>query len=710
MEFFFNPKSIAVIGATSKPSFPGNIIIQNLLSSYTGHIYPINSKYNEINGLKCYPSLQSVPDSIDLAIISVRADSVIEVVDDCISKNIPGAIIHSGGFAETGTQGKIFQDKLASKSGKIRLWGPNCIGIIDAINKHAFAFIDSNMWKNAFLSDRYGNFSGSVSLVAQSGVFAATFLVDIVTNGIMGINKVCSIGNKVDVNECDLLSYFLQDTSTSVIAFYLESFSDGCRFADLCKSSKKPIIVLKGGKSKKGAEAAVSHTASLAGDNRVSSGVLAQMGVVEAYDSKHMLDLCKSFAHKSSLPAHKSALSEGTKDRIAVLTVTGGAGILASDFIEKNKLKVADLSENTISELGKYFPDWMLARNPVDIWPALERYIGLNLDVFLNSADLILSDPLVDALIIVAMVGHSRYKIDFAGLAEKSNIHGKPVFVWLMGERNLTHKAFIEARSLGIPVFQELYRAVECLGSVSHKKSPHIEEASDNLINKVHELPDDLSTILSKSSCVLDEYDSKQVLKKIGIPTVEEMVVSSAKDCGDIASRLKFPVVLKGLVKGQVHKSDLGMVTLNIRNRNSTSKAFVNLHEKMQGEGKIIIQKQIQGQIELIAGLVRDPQFGTCVMIGSGGILAELIGNVAFAMAPLSQSEAMALISRANIEKLLSGYRGSPAVNRKELSNILIKLGEFGIAYPQIREIDINPIIVQSDGQLVAVDCNIVID
>jgi acetyltransferase len=324
------------------------------------------------------------------------------------------------------------------------------MGLVDAVHDYVFSFVLPAIWEK-------GLTTGNVSLIVQSGMLSAGFLIDIMSNGIMGISKVCSIGNKADVNECDILEYLIDDSDTGAIGLYLESIPDGRRFMDLCRSSQKPLVVLRGGKSQKGAEAAQSHTASLAGNGAVISGALAQVGVIEAFDFKQMMDLCRSVA---DYPASQ------VKDnrRVAVLTMSGAAGIVSADFIEQHGLSVADLSKSTVDALKQIYPQWMPVANPVDLWPAVElhgRKKAYNL-----AFQAVFNDPNVDAVLFHSFVGGPASRIDMSNLVEMAKQSGKLLFGWLMGKRTEAHKFQMKARELRLPVFGELYRAVECMAAV----------------------------------------------------------------------------------------------------------------------------------------------------------------------------------------------------------------------------------------------------
>jgi acyl-CoA synthetase (NDP forming) len=696
MEFFFNPQGIAVVGATPNSFKGGFAILKNCITGYKGNIYPVNPRYSEIEGLACYPSVSAIPGHVDLAIVFVPAKLVPAAIMDCAAKGVQGVMIESGGFAETGQEGVTLQQSIKdiSEHTGIRLWGPNCMGLVDAVSGHVFSFMDPRALQHGLL------LPGNISLIVQSGLLSAGFLVDIMTHRITGISKVCSVGNKMDVNECDLLPYLLQDTNTRVIGLYLESFADGSHFIDICRGSTKPIVVLHGGRSRKGAEAVMSHTASLSGNHTVISGALAQAGVTEARDLHQMIDLCRSL---DAVP--RPVRGSG---RIAILTYSGGAGIVASDFMEERELSVAELSSKTKDDIRRLFPPWMPVANPVDLWPSIEKHVGTGIDVFSLSLSAVLADPNVDAVFVHTYAGNVRIGLDLPDLAEQSRRAGKPVFIWLLGRHDEAFRFKGEALSLGVPVFHELSRAVECFAAVFHQWTPSYTLNSFPEEDEIPILPGELNNMLEKYEGPLDEYISKRILQCHDIPTVAEALVDDILQCEETATRLGFPLVMKGLQRGKVHKTELGLVRLGINSLEETRKSFAVLMEKMNGQGKIVMYRQVRGKIELILGLLRDPQFGPCVMLGLGGIMAEILSDAVFAPAPLTGEDALRLISRMRGQKILDGFRGEPPVNREELSRIIVELGNLGLTYPRIQEIDINPLIIGGNGA-VAVDATIVL-
>ena len=452
MDFFFNPAGIALLGATANEKKGGFSILKNLMTGFSGHIYPVNPRYTEINGLPCYANINQVPDPVDMAIIFVPAPVVPEVVQACADRGIPGVIIQSAGFAETGEKGKELQNQLAEISRRtgIRIWGPNCMGLVDVVHKNVFSFVTPSIWDEGLLS-------GNISLIVQSGMLSAGFLIDMMTRDKLGVSKACSIGNKMDVNECDILEYLLEDPDTAVVGLYLESIEEGRRFFEICKNATKPVVVLQGGKSEKGARAAMGHTASMACNSAIMKGALAQAGVVQADDFRQMIDFSRTLALFPNVPRRRPG-------RIAIATFSGGAGIVSSDLLDRHELALADLSRDTLKSLKGVFPEWMPPANPIDLWPAIERN-GVD-KAYGQTVDAVCADPGVDAVFLHAFVGGLIWRMKLKPIVETAMKAGKPIFFWLIGNENNTRHFQEEARQLKVPVFRELSRAVECMAAV----------------------------------------------------------------------------------------------------------------------------------------------------------------------------------------------------------------------------------------------------
>ncbi|MFP4582665.1 MAG: acetate--CoA ligase family protein, partial [Desulfococcaceae bacterium] len=455
MDAFFHPRGIVLVGATATPTKGGYAILKNLTIGFDGPIFPVNPRYAEIEGIPCYPSVADVPGPADLAIVFVPARRVPEVVRECGKAGIRGIMLESGGFAESGPEGEALQAAVAVAAAEhgVRIWGPNCMGLVDAVRGLVFSFVAPGIWDTLT--------PGDVSLIVQSGMLSGAFLIDNMTRGIMGVSKVCSVGNKMDVDECDLMEYLIQDPDTRCIGLYLEAIPKGRRFIELCRRSPKPVVVLKGGQSRRGAEAARSHTASMAGDREVIRGALAGAGVIQAHDFQQMMDVCRTLA------AFPEVKTEG-EGRVAVLTYSGGAGIVSADFMEELNLTPATLSEESLSELRAVFPEWMKPGNPVDLWPAVERN-GAEA-AYGAAARAVAADPNVDAVFIHAFAGGFALNPNLPALVSTIQAAGKPCVCWLTGV-DADARAFQKrAQEMGMPVFREVFRAAECLAAVFERR------------------------------------------------------------------------------------------------------------------------------------------------------------------------------------------------------------------------------------------------
>ncbi len=694
MECFFNPAGIAIIGASATKGKGGYNIVHNAKTGFDGQIYPVNPQYSEVLGLPCYPSVAEIPGPVEMAVIFVPAAGIPDIITACGQKGVRGIIIQSAGFAGTGAEGRGRRARVLGRArvNGVRVWGPNCVGLVDIAGRHFFSFISPAILKGGLIS-------GGVSMIVQSGMLSGGFLLDMMSNDRMGFARVCSIGNKMDVNECDLLAWLLADPATRVVGCYLEDLVDGRRFIKLCRQSDKPVVVVKGGRSEHGARAAASHTASMAGDRQVSSGILAQAGVIEAEDFKQMADICNTFSlARQPVPADPG--------RVAVLTYSGGAGILSTDLMEDSCLRPAELQPATLAKMQPVFPDWMPVGHPVDFWPAVEKSGPVK--TYLTCAEAVLSDPGVDMVLMHVFLG-GQMKLDMTPLADLAAKAGKPLFCWAIGD-NRARRGFAESlRDLGVPVYRELGRAVACMDAlVRYQRNRRGSIVSGEFRGEavpaaIRRLP------AAGGRHVLDEYEAKQILETAGIPVVPEALVDSPDEAADRAEEMGFPVVVKGLQPELVHKTEAGLVRLHLGDTAGVRAAAESLCKSMGGGGRLLVQQQITGRVELIAGLVRDVRHGPCVMVGLGGVLAEALDDTVFALAPLTMEEALDLINRIRSQKILDGFRGERPLDRPALADILVRLGRLGAAGERIREIDLNPLVVAA-GRPVAVDASIILE
>ena len=698
MNFFFDPKGVAVVGATPEPYSGGRNLLTNLTLGYQRPIYPVNPNYEEVLGRKCYPSVREIDGPLDLALIFVPAQVVPQALEDCVAKKVRGAILESGGFAEVGPEGKALQDQCLAiaRKGGMRLWGPNCMGLIDTSTRHVFSFIVPEAWQDAMNP-------GSVSLIVQSGLLSAGFVTTLMGNKTLGLAKVCSIGNKCDVEETELLEYLLKDPATQVIGLYVESFIHGRRFCELALSSEKPIVVLKGGQTPLGAEATASHTASLAGNDELTRGALRQAGVHQADDFFEMVDIARTLEKGF----HIQKPPEG-KARIAILSNSGAAGIVTTDHVVTNGLTLAQLSPRTLKHLEELSPVWMPVKNPVDYWPAMEKH-GPVL-AYKHGIETLYDAPEVDGIIVHLFAGFGVWFLDMKKIMPNIEKSRKPILFWLMGPEKGKEATRMALEEMGWPAFLEIHRTVKVMASLFERDKKITKDLETPSIQfpVSPALQEQLERADKKGIEILDEYEAKKWLKALGLPVVKEVTARDLGGAFKAAEKIGYPVVLKGRVKGKVHKTEAGLVTLNLGTPDQLRSAYEEMMGLNPNPSSFLIQPMLKGGLELIVGTVRDPQFGPAVMLGLGGIHAEVYRDVIFRLPPLTGRDVVKMVSELKGEALLRGFRGTKPVNMDRFSDWLIKLGWLTLTFEKIQEIDVNPLLI-IDGEPVALDATIIL-
>jgi acetyltransferase len=447
LDYFFHPEGVAILGASENQKTGGFHILRNVLGGYNGKVYPINPKYKELQGIPCYPDIQSIPYNFECLIYFIPARFILDTIKQAAKKGVRAIIIESAGFAEVGKEGEQLQKDavaLANSLG-IRLWGPNCMGYLDGHTRNVFSFMYTDKWKTLMKP-------GDVSLIVQSGMLSAGFLMSVLERDNIGISKVCSIGNKCDINEIDLLDYFCGDSESGVIGCYLESIVDGKKFLQIVKSTQKPIVVLKSGRSEQGKKAAMSHTASLAGNTQVQAGAFKQAGVVQVVDLYELIDTVKAFSYIKSFRPDKG---------VALMTFSGGAGIVTTDLMADYNIPLANLSHDTLQSVQKLYPAWMGASHPLDLWPAVEQN-GLDA-VYCATAEALMKDSAVDSIIIECFASRYYDPAFFKDIGAMMREYKKPVVLWLVGEKDVVENYKMNAESAGVPVFGEIGRCIQVI-------------------------------------------------------------------------------------------------------------------------------------------------------------------------------------------------------------------------------------------------------
>jgi len=448
---FFEPEKVALVGASGNIERPGYHLFSNMRAGFGESFYPINPKLDHIEGKDCYRSILDVPDRVDVAVVFVPARSVPEVLSQCAKKGVSRVIIESGGFAETGLEGRELQRSCLqiARSANMRLWGPNCMGLINVTQKKILSFIRS-YWRDNFVP-------GPVSLVVQSGMLSAGFLAFFLSESPFGLSKIASIGNKMDVDEIEVLEYLIDDRDTQVIALYLESLERGRRFFELARSTDKPLIILKAGRSEMGAQAAKSHTASLAQNDRIVDAAFRQTGVIRTYDFHELFDVARALG--------AARCQKRAANRVAVLSFSGGAAVLATDALSDYGMEIATLDKSTIEKLKQVFPAWVKPTNPIDLYPAIELSgFAPAMQQALLAA---IEDPNVDAVYAHMVAGLHTDSPDFKSVFDRARAFGKPIVVWTLGDRDSVSALRVKLEAFGAPVVLEINRGVRVLAALN---------------------------------------------------------------------------------------------------------------------------------------------------------------------------------------------------------------------------------------------------
>lgn len=684
----FAPRAIAVIGASAREGTVGFSVFQNLLfNRYSGTIYPVNPKRKSLLGVRCYADVKSIGDpEIDLAMIIIPAKAVPDALRDCGAAGVGNAVIISAGFKEVGGDGARMEGEvkaLASELG-ISLLGPNCLGIINT---------DPDVSMNASFSRTMPQ-RGNIGFISQSGALC-TAILDYARGNNIGFSKFISFGNKVDVNENDLLSFLADDPHTDVILMYIEDLTDGRRFIDIARETtgerqpSKPILAIKTGRTAEGAGAAASHTGSLAGTDEVYDAILSQSGVLRVETVEDLFDYAMSFA---SQPLPQS-------NRLAIVTNAGGPGIMTTDACVRYGLKLSKLAPDTVARLREKLPTTANFNNPIDVIGDAQH------DRYKAALEEVLADPNVDATIVILT---PQNMTDIEAIAdvvwETSRKFYKPMIASFMGlydvskgvsilrEHGIPHYAFPEsaARSLAA-----MYRYTQW----THR--PRTEERRFDVDKeRVRSIIDGA---IGQGRRNLPEIEAIDVLKAYGFPTLRSVLARSAADAVALARDIGYPVVLKIASPDILHKTDIGGIKVGVRGDEEVRQGFDEIvanagtHRPEADIWGVTVQEMAptaRAAKEVILGATRDPKFGPLLMFGLGGIYTEALKDVAFRLAPIRSLGADRMIESIRAHSILDGVRGEPPSDKAALAECLERLSQLVTDFPQIGELDINPLFV----------------
>ncbi len=686
---FFTPTGIVVVGASHNPTKLGFGLARNLaLSGYAGAVHFVNPKGGRLFERPIYPHIADIPDPVDLAVLLIPAPFIPQTLVQCGERGIRAAIIASGGFRETGEEGaKLEAESLRiARSYGIRLLGPNCIGILD-----------TNLPLDTTFLPPPAPPPGDVAFLSHSGAIGAA-VIDWARGQGFGISRLVSLGNQADVQETELLAPVAADPYTRVITLYLEGVSDGRQFVQEASrvTREKPIIALKVGRFESGQKAVASHTGALAGQESAFDAAFRRAGVIRATISEELFDWARALAW-CPLPKGRN---------VAILTNAGGPGVTAADALEANGLRMAQFQPATLDSLRETLPPFASLHNPVDMLASASP------QQYADCLQIVLADPGIDSALVI-LVPPPMYSTGGVAKAIIPIIYAaeKPVMVALMGER-MIHEALEHFRAAHVPEYRFPERAASALAVLARRAeflaSPPEEPVT--LTDVDYEAVQAILASSGSAAALTDAYflpqeALTQIMTAYGIPVPAPQLARSAAEAAALAEQMDYPVALKIASPDISHKSDVGGILLNLADAESVMQGVERMVTAVRAakpqahiEGVHVQPMILEGQ-ELIMGAVQDPQFGPVVMFGAGGVEVEGVKDVAFALAPLPLKEAHYLLAQTWAGRKLDGYRHIPAGDKTAVLDMLIRLGQLAADFPQLAEIEINPVRVLPDGQ-----------
>lgn len=689
---FFAPKGVAVIGASTDPTKLGYGLARNLIqSNYQGAIHLVNPKGGKLFGREIIPSIRAIPDPVDLAILLIPASATPAALTECGERGVKAALIGSGGFRETGPEGAALEMECLriARSYGMRLIGPNCIGLQD-----------THLPMDATFLPPPGPLPGDVAFISHSGAICAA-VIDWARGQSFGISRLVSLGNQVDVNETDVLAPVAADPFTHVLTLYLEGVSDGRRFvAEASRiTPEKPIIALKVGRFASGQRAAASHTGALAGQESAFTAAFRRAGVIRAETSEEMFDWARALAW---CPPPRGR-------NVAVLTNAGGPGVTASDALEANGMRLAELSPETRRALKEILPPAASLQNPVDMLASASP------EQYAQCLRFLLEDPAVDAALVIL----PPPPMFTAGAVAKALIpvihHAeKPVVVALMGER-LIQEAVEHFRAARVPEYRFPERAASAL-AVLAQRAEHLQRSVQPVLLCCDEERQKARTILQAyldyqpaldgaQSAFLPAEIAAGMVEAYGIQLPVARLAKNADEAASLARQMGFPAAVKVASPDLPHKSDVNGVLLNLNSEEAVREGFLRVIEnarRARPQARILgahVQPTLPAGQDVIVGAVQDPQFGALLMFGSGGVEVEGLKDVAFALAPLTEDEAEYLLENTWAGLKLKGFRNLPCADRAAVKDALMRLAQLAADFPELAEVEINPLRAMAQGQ-----------
>ena len=688
MKRLLAPRAIAVVGVSESPVRPGSQAVRALLRyGYQGGIYPVNPRYAQYEGLRCYPTLAAIEAEIDLAVIAIPSGGVNPVIAECAAKKVPYAVVLSGGFRESGERGAMLQDELIALAarGGTRIVGPNCLGVAN-IHESVYAAFGS-ITRPPRLQP------GPVSLVTQSGGFGYSIALACAEAGI-GFRHVIATGNEADLGMTDFLAALIDDPETRLVVAYIEGLRNGRTLLEMglrALASGKPLLVWKGGVTRAGAKAAASHTANLTGSYDYYQAAFRQAGILELREIHEAVDQVQALL-AGKLPAGR---------RVAVMGGSGGSAIVLADAAEQSGLALAELARDTQSRLAAVIPDIGSVENPVDFTAG---YIaGAGGEKFRTAVETVLADPAVDAVCVnLATIENDPARIGAVALSELARATAKPVLAFLSTPRDVAPDAVAALAAGHIPTMPSPVRVARALAALAYYRECRERALAHS---KPATVPRSEPEKIPPGK--MSEPASKAVLARAGIPVTRDVLVRDANEID--WDGMRAPLAVKIASPDIPHKTDIGAVKLNIRSREELEAAVGDVmvaarrHVAASAIEGVIVSEMVTGGVELLAGAVNDPVFGPVVVLGAGGIHAEALKDRTCRIAPFGPEVAMEMVDELRCAPILRGWRGQAPADLKALADVLARLSLFAWNHRGVvAEIDINPLIATAHGAIAA--------
>ncbi|HXF66083.1 MAG TPA: acetate--CoA ligase family protein [Burkholderiales bacterium] len=690
LERFFNPRAIAIIGASRDFATISGQPLKFLTGhGYRGRLYPVNPRYSEIAGMRCYPALAEVPEVPDLALILVNAARVADVLAQCGEKGVPYVIIFSSGFSEMGGEGERMQRELVAIARRygIGVIGPNCQGMINVADS-VFAGFGS-----VFNADYE---PGPVSMVSQSGGFGFSVMNLSSKDGGLPFRQMVTTGNEIGVSTLDFIDYYIRDPGTEIIVGYIEGLKDARRLLEVgerAAAARKPVLMWKVGNTEQGQQAARSHTANLGGAMALYQAAFKQAGILRVEDIQDVVDYGHAF--------RCGRLPRG--NRLAIITISGGAGILMTDECVARGMRLPRLSEATVEKLKGFVPSYGSLLNPVDVTAAIfnnTELIGLALQA-------IVDDPNVDcvAMINASLQGELAAKVAAQIVAGAARTD-KPVFICWSAREAVAAEAYAQLDAARIPRYKSPVRCGRALAALSWYAEA-LRRRERRLRERAPELRSERArAMLAGRRADLAEHHAKRVLSEYGIPVTREELAATREQALAAARRIGYPVALKVQSPDIPHKTEARAVRLGLASDDALAAAYdevlasARAHDPGAGIEGVLVQEMVQEGVEAILGVVNDSLFGPAVMFGLGGIFAEVLKDVSFRLAPVTDSVAREMIEEIAGYPLLAGARGRPRADVEGLAEAIVRLSALAVDLePHLAELDINPLFVLAEGK-----------